>query len=141
MGSNALALRPHLHASVLSLTALVIAASAGVALSAFGPALVEHSLMAATTPLLLLVGVAVIAMVVTATLSASFVSSPTVRPEEPLLARPRLPMVRRDVPFIVVLGAVPKSGATTLACKLAMTVATEGRSPRETARRPDPSAW
>jgi hypothetical protein len=115
----------------------VIAVSSGVALSAFGPALVEHSLMAVTTPLLLLAGVAMLATAVTATLSASFVSSqPAERAEEPLLARPRLPMVRRDVPFIVVLGAAPKSGATTLACKLAMTVATEGRSPREPARRP-----
>src|ERR1700682_469058 len=53
--------------------------------------------------------------------------SPSVSVEEPLLAAPRVPAIRRNSPFIVVLGVTPKSGASTLACGLAFVLATQGR--------------
>jgi len=61
--------------------------------------------------------------------------SPSVSVEEPLLAAPRVPSIRRNAPFIVVLGVTPKSGASTLACGLALVLATQGRIAKEPDRR------
>src|ERR1700694_1017116 len=61
--------------------------------------------------------------------------SPSVSVEEPLLAAPRVPAIRRNAPFIVVLGVRPKSGASTLACGLALVLATQGRIAKEPNRR------
>src|SRR3984893_7280963 len=61
--------------------------------------------------------------------------SPSVSVEEPVLAAPRVPAIRRNSPFIVVLGVTPKSGASTLACGLAFVLATQGRIAKEPNRR------
>src|SRR6202165_841271 len=61
--------------------------------------------------------------------------SPSVSVEEPLLAAPRVPAIRRNSPFIVVLGVTPKSGASTLACGLAFVLATQGWIAKEPNRR------
>ncbi len=86
--------------------------------------------------------VAALLLLVTAVTVAVHVSltpkSSAIIDEEPLLARPRLPMVRRDIPFVVVLGLHPKGGATTLVSNLAVLIATEGRVGPEAGRRPRP---
>jgi hypothetical protein len=46
-----------------------------------------------------------------------------------------VPAIRRNSPFIVVLGVTPKSGASTLACGLAFVLATQGRMAKEPGRR------
>jgi hypothetical protein len=61
--------------------------------------------------------------------------SPSVSVEEPLLAAPHVPAIRRNAPFIVVLGITPKSGASTLACGLALVLASQGRIAKEPGRR------
>src|ERR1700730_8149773 len=61
--------------------------------------------------------------------------SQSVSVEEPLLAAPRVPAIRRNSPFIVVLGVTPKSGASTLASGLALVLATQGRIAKEPDRR------
>jgi hypothetical protein len=92
--------------------------------------LLPLSLVAA---LLLLVAAVTVAVHVSLTPKFSSVTD-----EEPLLARPRLPIVRRDVPFVVVLGLHAKAGATSLISNLAVVVATEGRIGPEAGRRPRP---
>jgi hypothetical protein len=88
----------------------------------------------------LLVGLAAgILLVVAAATVAIHISvtapSPSVSAEEPLLAAPRVPAIRRNAPFIVVLGITPKSGASTVACGLAFVLATQGRMGKEPGRR------
>jgi Mrp family chromosome partitioning ATPase len=61
--------------------------------------------------------------------------SPSVSVGEPLLAAPRVPAIRRNSPFIVVLGVTPKSGASSLAFGLAFVLATQGRIAKEPNRR------
>ncbi|MEA2633852.1 MAG: hypothetical protein QOH92_619 [Chloroflexota bacterium] len=141
MASKVSALRAHRQAVVTPLAALGLAVSVGVGVSAFGPGATPawHAVAAASLPLLLLTTLAMIVAAVTVALSASLASAPALaRVEEPLLLPPRLPMIRRDAPFIVVLGTAPKSGTTTLARNLAAIVATEGRSVRVPGHRPRP---
>ena len=141
MASNVSALRAHRQAVLTPLAALALAVSLGVDVSAFGPGATPawHAVAAASLPLLLLTTVAMIVAAVTVALSASLAPAPSLaQVEEPLLLPPRLPMIWRDVPFIVVLGTAPKSGTTTLARNLAAIVATEGRSLRVAGQRPRP---
>jgi len=141
MASNVSALRAHREAVVTPLAALILAVSVGVGLSAFGRGATPawHAVAAASLPLLLLTTVAMIVAAVTVALSASSAPAASlVQAEEPLLWPPRLPMIRRDAPFIVVLGTAPKSGTTTLARNLAAIVAPEGRSLRVPGQRPRP---
>ena len=141
MASKVSALRAHRQAVVAPLAALVLAVSVGVGVSAFGRGATPawHAVAAASLPLLLLTTVAMIVAAVTVALSASWAPAPSLaQAEEPLLLPPRLPMIRRDAPFIVVLGAAPKSGTTTLARNLAAIVASEGRSVRVPGHRPRP---
>ena len=141
MASKVSALRAHRQAVVAPLAALALAVSVGVGVSAFGRGamLVWHAVAAASFPLLLLTTVAMIVAAVTVALSASWAPAPSLtQAEEPLLLPPRLPMIRRDAPFIVVLGTAPKSGTTTLARNLAAIVATEGRSVRVPGHRSRP---
>jgi hypothetical protein len=83
--------------------------------------------------------VAAILLVVAAATVAIHISvtapSPTMSVEEPLLRAPRVPAIRRNAPFIVILGVTPKSGASTLACGFALVLATQGRIAKEPARR------
>src|SRR6202521_542554 len=141
MASNVSALRAHRQTVVTPLGVLVVAVSVGVGLSAFarGATPPWDAVAAASLPLLLLTTLAMIVAAVTVALSASWAPAPSLaRVEEPLLLPPRLPMIRRDAPFIVVLGTAPKSGTTTLARNLAAIVATEGRSVRVPGHRPRP---
>jgi len=141
MASKVSALQAHRQAVVTPLAALILAVSVGVGLSAFGRGATPawHAVAAASFSLLLLTTVATIVAAVTVALSASLAPAASLgQAEEPLLLPPRLPMIRRDAPFIVVLGTAPKSGTTTLARNLAAIVATEGRSLRVPGQRPRP---
>jgi len=76
-----------------------------------------------------------VASATTAIHSAVTAPSPSISVETPLLASTRVPEIRLDSPFIVVLGLTPKSGASTLACGLALVLATRGRMAKEPSRR------
>src|SRR3984893_6803830 len=95
------------------------------------PAVAEGSLR-----LGLAAGILLVVAAATVTIHISVrAPSPSVSVEEPLLAAPRVPAIRRNSPFIVVLGITPKSGASTLACGLALVLATQGRIAKEPGRR------
>src|SRR6202022_1394639 len=94
------------------------------------------ALAAGGLPLGLAVGILLVVAVATVAIHISVTApSPSVSVEEPLLAAPRVPTIRRNAPFIVVLGITPKSGASTLACGLALVLATRGRIAKEPGRR------
>jgi len=91
--------------------------------------------MVVRLPTVLLGALLLVVTVVTVAVHASLPwVSTTVKTEEPLLAHPRVPAIRRDSPLVVVLGLTPKSGASTLASNLAIIVASEGQSTREPER-------
>jgi hypothetical protein len=132
------ALRPYRGSLAVSTSTLAVAVLLSVALWRLGlngqplvHALAEGSLpLGVAAGLLLVVAAATVAIHISVT-----APSPSVSVEEPLLAAPRVPAIRRNVPFIVVLGITPKSGASTLACGLAFVLATQGRMAKEPARR------
>jgi hypothetical protein len=87
-------------------------------------------------PLRLAAGILLVVAAATVAIHISVTApSPSVSVEEPLLDAPRVPAIRRNAPFIVVLGVTPKSGARTLACGLALVLATQGRIAKEPDRR------
>ncbi|MDQ6883752.1 MAG: hypothetical protein M3077_05875 [Candidatus Dormibacteraeota bacterium] len=87
-------------------------------------------------PLSLAAGILLVVAAATVAIHISVTAPfPSVSVEEPLLAAPRVPTIRRNAPFIVVLGITPKSGASSLACGLAFVLATQGRTAKETGRR------
>src|SRR6202011_1438776 len=97
---------------------------------------VAPALAAGALPLGLAAGILLVVAAATVAIHISVTApSPSVSVEEPLLAAPRVPTIRRNAPFIVVLGITPKSGASTLACGLALVLATQGRIAKEPDRR------
>src|SRR5437867_3689147 len=132
------ALQPYRGSLAVSASTLAVAALLSVALWRLGlngqpliRALAEGSLtVGLAAGILLVVAAATVAIHISVT-----APSPSVSAEEPLLATPRLPAIRRNAPFIVVLGVAPKSGASTLACGLALVLATQGRTAKEPSRR------
>ena len=94
------------------------------------------ALAAGGLPLGLAAGILLVVAVATVVIHISVTApSPSVPVEEPLLAAPQVPAIRRNAPFIVVLGITPKSGASMLACGLALVLATHGRIAKEPDRR------
>src|SRR5437588_1349710 len=132
------ALQPYGGSLAVSTSALAVAVVLSVALWRLGlngqplvRALAESSL-----PLGLSAGILLVAAAATVAIHISVTApSPSVSVEEPLLAAPRVPAIRRNSPFIVVLGVTPKSGASTLACGLALILASQGRIAKEPGRR------
>jgi Mrp family chromosome partitioning ATPase len=132
------ALQPYRGSLAVSTSTLAVAILLSVALWRLGlngqplvRALAEGSL-----PLGLAAGILLVVAVATAAIHISVRSpSPSVSVEEPLLAAPRVPAIRRNAPFIVVVGVTPKSGASTLACGLALVLAAQGRIAKEPTRR------
>jgi len=141
MVSNLAALRSYRQTLVVSGVALGLTASLGIALGALGlvESTVGDALMVVTPPAVLLAVLLLVVVVVTVAVHVSLAAvSTTVMIEEPLLSHPRVPAIRRDSPFVLVLGLTPESGASTLASNLAIMVARDGRSTREPERRPRP---
>src|SRR6266566_1073583 len=141
MAREAPQFRPYRQAVLVSGGALAAAFAIAVGLSLAGPsvgrltgALAMIAVPAGLFSLLLLVA----GLVATSVRAASPAAGSALAAEEPLVMAPRLPLIQRDPPLVLVLGAVPKAGATTLSTSLAMLVAEEGRSPQDTARRPRP---
>jgi len=132
------ALQPYRGSLVVSASTLAVAVLLAAALWRLGligqplvRALAQGSLaLALAAGILLVVAAATVAIHISVTAPSSSVSV-----EEPLLAGPLVPAIRRDTPFIVVLGVTPKSGASTLACGLALVLATQGRTAKEPRRR------
>ena len=95
-----------------------------------------HALAEGSLPLGMAAGILLVVAAATVAIHISVTApTPYVSAEEPLLAAPRVPVIRRNSPFIVVLGITPKSGASTLACGLAFVFATQGRMTKEPSRR------
>ena len=132
------ALRPYRASLAASAATLAVAVLLSIVLWRLGlngqplvRAVAEGSL-----PLSLAAGILLVVAVATVAIHISVrAPSPSVSVEEPLLAAPRVPAIRRNSPFIVVLGVTPKSGASTLACGLAFVLATQGRIAKEPNRR------
>ncbi len=141
MAREAPPFRPYRQAVLVSGGAFAVALAIAVGLSLAGPsagrlsgALAVIAVPVGVSSLLLLMA----GMVATSVRAASPAAGSALTAEEPLLMAPRLPLIQRDAPLVLVLGAVPKAGATTLSTSLAMLVAEEGRSPQDRARRPRP---
>src|ERR1700730_9859647 len=132
------ALQPYrrsLAASAATLTVAVLLSIAFWRLGLYGHSLAP-ALAAGGLPLGLAAGILLVVAAATVVIHISVTApSPSVSVEEPLLAAPRVPAIRRNAPFIVVLGVSPKSGASTLACGLALVLATQGRIAKEPDRR------
>src|ERR1700737_4131054 len=132
------ALRPYRGSIAASAAPLAVAVLLSIAFWRLG--LNGHSLAPALAagglPLGLAAGILFVVAAATVAIHISVTApSPSVSVEEPLLAAPRAPAIRRNAPFIVVLGVGPKSGASTLACGLALVLATQGRIAKEPDRR------
>src|ERR1700737_518644 len=132
------ALQPYRGSLAVSTSALAVAVLLSIVIWRLG--LNGHSLApplaAGALPLGLAVGILLVVAVATVAIHISVTApSPSVSVEEPLLAAPRVPTIRRNAPFIVVLGITPKSGASTLACGLALVLATQARIAKEPGRR------
>ena len=132
------ALQPYRGSIAASAATLAVAVLLSIAFWRLG--LNGHSLAPALSagalPLALAAGILLVVAAATVAIHISVrAPSPSVRVEEPLLATPRVPAIRRNAPFIVVLGVRPKSGASTLACGLALVLATQGRIAKEPDRR------
>jgi hypothetical protein len=132
------ALQPYRASLAASAATLAVAVLLSVALWRLG--LNEQPLVRAlaegSLPLGLAAGILLVVAAATVAIHISVTApSPSVSVEEPMLAAPRMPAIRRDAPFIVVLGVRPKSGASTLACGLALVLATRGRIAKEPDRR------
>src|ERR1700738_1249933 len=132
------ALHPYRGSLAVSASSLAVAVLLSIVLWRLGlngqppvRAVAEGSL-----PLSLAAGILLVVAAATVAIHISVrAPSPSVSVEEPLLADPRVPAIRRNAPFIVVLGITPKSGASTLACGLALVLATQGRIAKEPDRR------
>jgi hypothetical protein len=132
------ALQPYRRSLAVSTSTLAVAVLLFVALWRLGlngqplvRALAQGSLpLGLVAAILLVVAAATVAIHISLT-----APSPTMSVEEPLLRAPRVPAIRRNAPFIVILGVTPKSGASTLACGFALVLATQGRITKEPARR------
>src|ERR1700682_2139683 len=132
------ALQPYRGSLAVSTSTLAVAVLLSIVLWRLGlngqplvRAVAEGSL-----PLGLAAGILLVVAAATVAIHISVTTpSPSVSVEEPMLAAPRMPAIRRDAPFIVVLGVRPKSGASTLACGLALVLATQGRIAKEPDRR------
>jgi len=132
------ALQPYRGSIAASAATLAVAVLLSIAFWRLG--LKGHSLAPALAagglPLALAAGILLVVAAATVTIHISVTApSPSVSLEEPLLAAPRVPAIRRNAPFIVVLGITPKSGASTVACALAFVLATQGRKAKESGRR------
>jgi hypothetical protein len=133
-----IALQPYRRSLAVSTSTLAVAVLLFVALWRLGlngqplvRALAQGSLpLGLVAAILLVVAAATVAIHISVT-----APSPTMSVEEPLLRAPRVPAIRRNAPFIVILGVRPKSGASTLACGFALVLATQGRIAKEPARR------
>ena len=132
------ALQPYRGSLAVSASTLAVAVLLSMALWRLGlngnP--VARALAEGSVPLGLAAGILFLVAAATVAIHISVAApSPSVSAEEPLLAAPRVPAIRRNAPFIVVLGVRPKSGASTLACGLAFVLATQGRMAKEPDRR------
>ena len=132
------ALQPYRRSIAASAAALGVAVLLSIAFWRLG--LNGHplalALAAGGLPLGLAAGILLVVAAATVVIHISVTApSPSVPVEEPLLAAPQVPAIRRNAPFIVVLGIKPKSGASTLACGLALVLATHGRIAKEPDRR------
>src|ERR1700674_390802 len=132
------ALQPYRGSLAVSVSTLAVAVLLSIAFWRLG--LSGHSLApalaAGSLPLGLAAGILIVVAAATVAIHISVTApSPSVSVEEPLLAAPRVPAIRRNAPFIVILGVTPKSGASTLACGFALVLATQGRIAKEPARR------
>src|SRR6202521_4125347 len=132
------ALQPYRASLVVSAATLAVAVLLSIAFWRLGlnghP--LARALAAGSLPLGLAAGILIVVAAATVAIHISVTApSPSVSVEEPLLAAPRVPAIRRDAPFIVVLGVTPKSGASTLACGLAFVLATRGGIAKELSRR------
>src|ERR1700726_1415540 len=132
------ALQPYRASLAVSAATLVVAVLLSIAFWRLG--LNGHSLAPALAagglPLGLAAGILLVVAAATVAIHISVTApSPSVSVEEPLLAAPWVPAIRRNAPFIVVLGITPKSGASTLACGLALVLATQGGKAKEPDRR------
>src|ERR1700737_1036553 len=132
------ALRPYRGSIAASAAPLAVAVLLSIAFWRLG--LNGHSLAPALAagglPLGLAAGILFVVAAATVAIHISVrAPSPSVSVEEPLLAAPRVPAIRRNSPFIVVLGITPKSGASSLACGLALVLATQGRIAKQPDRR------
>lgn len=141
MAREAPPFRPYRQTAVVSGGALALTLALAIGLSLAGPSVARltSALAVIAVPsslfslLLLTVG-----LIATSVRAASPAASSELAAEEPLVMAPRLPLIQRDAPLVLVLGAVPKAGATTLATSLTLLVAEDGRSPQDSARRPRP---
>ncbi len=132
-------LRPYRQALAVSAATFVLVVAGGMALGKLnvGGGAALAALQTAALSVAVLASLLLIAAAATLVLQ----DAPT-RPrselaaEEPLLARPHLPAIRRDRPFIAIVGLSPRCGASTLAANLAILVATEGRLGTDPVRRP-----
>ncbi|MDQ6944725.1 MAG: hypothetical protein M3256_00325 [Actinomycetota bacterium] len=132
------ALQPYRGSIAASAATLAVAVLLSIAFWRLG--LKGHSLAPALAagglPLALAAGILLVVAAATVAIHISVTAPfPSVSLEEPLLAAPRVPAIRRHAPFIVVLGITPKSGASTLACGLALVLATRGRIAKDPGRR------
>src|SRR5438094_3411248 len=132
------ALQPYPGSLAVSASTLAVAVLLSVALWQLGlngqP--LARALAEGALPLGLAAGILLVVAAATVAIHISVTApSPSISVEEPLLAAPRVPAIRRNSPFVVVLGATPKSGASTLACGLAFVLATQGRIAKEPGRR------
>src|SRR5438128_2053105 len=131
------ALQPYRASLAASAATLAVAVLLSIAFWRLGNG---HSLAPAVAagglPLGLAAGILLVVAAATVAIHISVTApSPSVSVEEPLLAAPRVPAIRRNAPLIVVLGVRPKSGASTLACGLALVLATQGQIAKEPDRR------
>ncbi len=139
MDRSLVALRPYRQPLAVSAATLVITAAAGIGLWRLIPdgGTTVAALEAVALPVALLAGCLLIGAVGTVVLQSSRTRPQSERAvEEPLIARPRMPAIRRDHPLIALVGLTPRSGTSTLAANLAILVATEGRLRTDPARRP-----
>ena len=127
------ALQPYRGSLAVSASTLAVAVLLSVALWRLGlngqplvRAVAEGSL-----PLGLAAGILLVVAAATVAIHISVTApSPSVSVEEPLLAAPRVPAIRRNAPFIVVLGITPKFVAhRTIRATGSVLHSTSGRSP------------
>ncbi len=139
MDSKLIALRPYRQPLAASAATLVITAAAGIGLWRLsrGGGTTVAALETAAVPVALLAGSLLIAAAATVALRWSRARPPSdLGVEEPLIARPRMPAIRRDHPLIALVGLTPRCGASTLAANVTILVATQGRLGTDPACRP-----
>ena len=132
------ALQPYRGSLAVSASTLAVAVLLSFALWRLGLNVnpLARALAAGGLPFGLAAGILLVVAAATVAVHISVrAPSPAVSVEEPLLAAPRVPAIRRNSPFLVVLGVTPKSGASTLACGLALVLATQALRAKEPSRR------